>query len=62
MTQESVGFLATYLSSVFKYFTDWAYPGTFVTPAVFIFGSFCLFFVWKTLRKILNSNDGGDSD
>lgn len=59
MTNESVGFLASYFDSVFRFFTDWAYPGTFVTPAVFIFGSFCFVFIWKELRKILNSNDGG---
>lgn len=59
MTNEAVGFLSVFFQRVFSYFTGWTFPGTNVTPAVFIFGSFCLVYFWRLLLRILNSNDGG---
>lgn len=62
MTKEAVGFLSSYFESIMQFFTNWKYPGTNVTPAVFIFGSFCIVFFWRLLLRILNSNDGGGSN
>lgn len=62
MTNEAVGFLSAYFESVMKFFTHWTFPGTNVTPAVFIFGSFCIVYFWRLLLRILNSNDGGGSN
>lgn len=61
MTNEAVGFLSAYFKSIMQFFTHWTFPGTNVTPAVFIFGSFCIVFFWRLLLRILNSNDGGGS-
>ena len=62
MTNEAVGFLSAYFSSIFDLFTRWTFPGTSLTPAVFIFGSFCIVYFWRMLLRILNSNDGGGSN
>lgn len=61
MTNEAFAFLSTFLSKVFHYFTDWKFPGTNLTPAVWVFTSFLIVFGWRTLLRILNSNDGGGS-
>lgn len=61
MTNEAVGFLSAYFNKIMLYFTSWKFPGTNVTPAVFIFGSFCIVYFWRLLLRILNSNDGGGS-
>lgn len=62
MTNEAVGFLSAYFESIMQLFTHWTFPGTNVTPAVFIFGSFCIVYFWRLLLRILNSNDGGGSN
>lgn len=62
MTKEAVGFLSAYFESIMQFFTKWKFPGTNVTPAAFIFGSFCIVYFWRLLLRILNSNDGGGSN
>lgn len=57
MTSDSLNFYLGYIPQIWKFFTSWNLPGTFVTPAAMSFFVLAVGLVIRTFKRLTSVSD-----
>lgn len=57
MTDDALYFYLEYIPQIWKFFTSWYIPGTFVTPAALSFFVLAVGLVFRTFKRLTSVSD-----